>query len=380
MHSNDSVRRSAVLATIFLVLAPLAWGSGTREHTSSEVSHEEHAHEMVIPHIDSLNLGSGESLQVAASTSIIADVVRQVAGDRVDMITLTPLGQNPHSYEAPPRVMAQVERAHVVFVNGLNFEEGLMDSISRVATGYVVPVSAGVRVISGDDHDHDHDDLHDDDHDDHYDHDHDDHYDHDHDDPHDDDHDDHYDHDHDHSAGDPHFWFSPLNVIVWTENIARVLGEADPRNRSFYETNATAYVSELRALHEEIRARIAEIPHGDRRLVMDHVALSYYAREYDLHVAGAIIPNVTDQVEPSARHLAALTEVIRDDDIRAILVGGTASRGLRNLVRAVADEVGREIAIAEILTESLAPQGSPGDTYLDFMRYNTAEIVNALKR
>ena len=356
MHSNDSVRRSAVLATIFLVLAPLAWGSGTREHTSSEVSHEEHAHEMVIPHIDSLNLGSGESLQVAASTSIIADVVRQVAGDRVDMITLTPLGQNPHSYEAPPRVMAQVERAHVVFVNGLNFEEGLMDSISRVATGYVVPVSAGVRVISGDDHDHDHDDLHDDDHD------------------------DHYDHDHDHSAGDPHFWFSPLNVIVWTENIARVLGEADPRNRSFYETNATAYVSELRALHEEIRARIAEIPHGDRRLVMDHVALSYYAREYDLHVAGAIIPNVTDQVEPSARHLAALTEVIRDDDTRAILVGGTASRGLRNLVRAVADEVGREIAIAEILTGSLAPQGSPGDTYLDFMRYNTAEIVNALKR
>ncbi|MFP4331126.1 MAG: metal ABC transporter substrate-binding protein, partial [Spirochaetaceae bacterium] len=221
----------------------------------------------------------------------------------------------------------------------------------NVAGPYVVPVSVGITILGGD---HDHDD-----------HDHDDHD---------------HDHDHDHAAGDPHFWFDPTNVILWAENIAEALRAADPANSSIYEANRDAYIAELEALDLEIRQQVSSIPRNRRKLVVDHVALTYFADEYGFEIIGEVIPSVSDQAEPSARHIARLAEVIREEDASAIVVGGTAGRGLRNLVDAVVEEVGREVAIVEILTGSLAPEGSRGDSYLEFARYNTEQIVSALGR
>ena len=329
------------------------------DHHHDDHHHDDHHHDgvMAIPHISPVSLGAGERLRVIASTSIIGDVVGQVAGTAADVTVLMPIGQNPHAYQPTPRAMGQVERGHVVFVNGLDLEEGLMDAIDRIATGYVVPVSAGITVLGVDD-----------DHDDHHDHDHDDH------------HDDHHDHDHDHAHGDPHFWFSPRNVIVWTENIAHALSHADPANNETYRANAAAYIAELEALDLEIRTKVNRIPRAERKLVADHVALTYFAADYGFEIIGEVVPGTSDQVEPSARHIADLSRAVRDQDIRAIFVGGTANRGLRNLVQTVAAETGRDIHIGEILTGSLTPAGSRGDTYLDFMRYNAEQITGALAR
>ncbi len=343
---NVMMKKSIVFIFAMLLVFSVAavWAGGTDES-------EEHHHEgeMTLPHIDAIDLGSEESLRVIASTSIVGDVVKQVAGTAAKVEVLMGLGQNPHAYEPTPRDMAKVEDAHVVFVNGLDLEEGLMDTIESVAGTYIVPVSAGIAVLGGaDEHEEEHDDEDED--------------------------------DHHHVTGDPHFWFDPTNVIVWTRNIAEALSEADPSNGSTYQANGDAFVAELEALDREIRQQVAAIPVDKRKLVVDHVALTYFADEYGFEIIGEVIPSVTDQTEPSARHIAELARVVQDEEVAAIFIGGTAGRGLRNLVHSVTKEVKSEIQIVELLTGSLAPQGSRGDSYLDFVRFNTGKIVSALTR
>jgi len=398
MSSVYTRRGLLLLFALFLVFAiGPAWaggaqesdGSEAEEHHHEEPSHEEdhdhhdehddhdhgdhddddhdhdHDGEMSMPHIEPAELGAGESLRVVASTSIVGDVVRQVAGSAATVDVLMAVGQNPHAYEPTPRAIANLEDSHIAFVNGLDLEEALMDSIETVAESDVVPVSAGISVLGADDHDHDDHHHESDDHEEEH---HEEHEEHGHD----------HEHDHDHAGGDPHFWFDPTNVIIWTENIAEALSEADPSNTAMYEANRDAYIAELEALDLDIRQQVSSIPRNRRKLVVDHVALTYFADEYGFEITGEVIPSVSDQSEPSARHIAQLAEVIREEEVPAIVIGGTASTGLRDLVSAVAEEVGREIEIVEILTGSLAPEGSRGDTYLAFVRFNTEQIVSAL--
>ena len=377
MRGIDVRKGLLLLFTLLLVFAigPL-WARGgaeTNETVSEEHHEEEHDHdedhegdhdgdhdhdhdddhegEMAIPHIEAADLAAGASLRVVASTSIVGDVVGRIAGSAATVEVLMPRGQNPHAWEPTPRAIASVEDSYVAFVNGLDLEEALLETMENVAGTYVVPVSAGIAVLEGgdhDDHDHDHDDAED------------------------------HDHDHDHAGGDPHFWFDPTNVIIWAENIAEALSEADPANHELYEANRDAYIAELESLDLDVRNQVASIPRNRRKLVVDHVSLTYFAEEYGFEIIGEVIPAISDQAEPSAQHIAELAEVIRDEDVAAIIIGGTAGRGLRNLVDSVAEEVGRDVEIVEILTGSLAPAGSRGDTYLDFIRYNTEQIVAGL--
>ncbi len=355
---TSKVSRGLVLGLVLLMAlfaGASAWAGGGQEavddHHDDDHHHDDHDdHDdhgaMSLPHIDPVDLGVGERLVVVATTSIVGDVVENIAGDAAEVTVLMARGQNPHGYEPTPRVIATMNDAHIVFVNGLDLEEQLMEALEGMDAGYVVPVSAGIEPRDGGHHDDDHDD----------------------------------EEGHDHAEGDPHFWFDPTNVIVWAENIAEALGEADPGNHEVYEANADAYIAELEAIDREIRARVAEIPRSRRKLVVDHAALGYFADEYGFEIVGAVIPATTDQAEPSAQDIANLVEVIREEDVRAIFVGGTAGRGLRNLVDTVAEEVGRDLPVVELLTGSLAPEGSRGDTYLEFARYNAEAIIGGLSR
>ncbi len=332
------------------------------DHEAEDHDHDDdhdHEHADGIPHIEPIDLASGEKLQVIATTNIVGDVVRQVAGDALDLTVMIGLGQNPHSYQPTPSAMRTAETAHIAFTNGLELEENLLDDLEAVATGYIVPVSAGIEPIEGG---HDHDDDHDHEGEDH---------------DHDEegvDHDDHV-----HAAGDPHVWTDPNNAIVWVENIVEVLSEADPANADGYRSRGDDYISELEEIDIFIRQAIREVPRSRRKIVVDHQAFNYFAEEYGLEVVGAIIPNTTDTAEPSAREIASVVELIRAEDVGVIFVGRTASRGLTQLAEAVAEESGRPVRIVSTLTGSLAPEGEPGDTYLGFLRYNAEQIVAGLR-
>lgn len=349
------------LQTVLVLLAApiLAWAGGAAESSADDHDgHDDDDHGAIeaqaLPEVGRL-VDEGERLNLVASTTIVGDVLGNVAGDAADITVLMNVGQNPHSYEPQPSDLRELERADLVFTNGFGLETDLLDDVDRMAGGPVVPVSAGVEPIEGDHDDDDHDDDHDAE----------------------DDHDDHDDHGHDHAV-DPHVWMDPNNVLVWVDNMESILGSADPANAAIYEANASRYREELRELDRYIRREVESIPSSRRKLVLDHESFSYFADEYDFETVGTIVPGTSDRAEPSAQEVARLVEVIREEDVRTILVGRTASRSMERLAQTVADEVGRPIEILPTLTGSLSAPGERGDTYLDFVRYNVEQILTGL--
>ncbi|MCL4252773.1 MAG: zinc ABC transporter substrate-binding protein [Anaerolineae bacterium] len=331
-------------------------------------------------------------LKVVATTSLIADVAQNVGGDLVDVTAIIPAGSDVHGYIATPQDIALIADADIVLVNGLGMEEGLLEILEENAPNAVI-VSLGINVLSSDDDDDD-DDNHDDepvsteeadhdDDDDHHEADYlgiygvdvecDDHHE-------DDDHekayigrnDDDDDHDDDHGACDPHVWQNPLNVMVWAENISYAFSEADGANMTVYAANLIRYSDELIALDSEIRDLINEIPEENRVIVTNHNFLAYFAAEYGFEVVGTVIPSASSMAQVAPRDIAELVEDIREEGVRAIFAEYAVST---DIAQTVADEVGYEVTVVRLYSDSLGEAG----TYLDFIRYNVTAIVNALK-
>ena len=306
------------------------------------------------------------SLKVVATTSIVGDVVAHVLQDKGELTVLMPVGQNPHSYDPAPRDIAAMESADIVFVNGFELEEQLIPVLEGLDGPLVVEVSHGLTPRDAGDEHHDEDEHHheEDGEDEHH---------HEEEGEHDD------DHDHEHAAGDPHFWFSPINVMHWVHEIEETLSDVDPANTVTYEKAAEDYEDQLEALDTEIRKLIDTVPQDDRKLVVDHAALGYFADEYGFTILGNILPSFSTQSEPSPREIADVIETIEEYDVRAIFVGGTASQSIMEMAEAVAGETDRPLPIVSILTGSLTASGR-GSDYIDFVRYNTEQIIGALAR
>jgi ABC-type Zn uptake system ZnuABC Zn-binding protein ZnuA len=179
---------------------------------------------------------------------------------------------------------------------------------------------------------------------------------------------------HEHAVGDPHTWMNPNNVILWVQNIAAALAQADPANATAYQENAAAYTAELQALDEWICQQVAQISPERRKLVTDHASLGYFADEYGFEQVGLVIPSLSTSAAPSAQELAALQDAIRQENVRAILVGMTVNP---TLAAQVAADTGVQLIF--VYTGSLSAAGEEADNYLAFMRYNVTAIVNALK-
>ena len=156
------------------------------------------------------------------------------------------------------------------------------------------------------------------------------------------------------------------------------LSLADPAHDAEYRDAAASYINRLKALDEEIRLDISTLEPDQRKMVTDHSSFDYFARDYGFEISGKVISSSNDQAEPSARDIAALSNLVEKENIKAIFVGGTAGEELKKLAASVAAESGKNLPVVELLAGSLAPAGKRGDTYLDFVRYDTGLIVGAL--
>jgi len=276
---------------------------------------------------------AADRIPVVATTSILADVVSRVGGDRVDVTSLVPPGANEHEYQPSPRDIAAVTDAALVFEVGLGLEE-FMETIILNAGTQIEPVtvSEGITTLEfsggGDEH----------------------------------------------FSADPHVWMDPANVIIWARNIAAALSAYDPDHQDTYSANSAAYITELEALDAWITQQTAIIPQENRQIVTDHMLFGYFAEKYGFTVVGAIIPSYSSGAEPSARELAELEDSIRQLDVKVILVGNTVNPSLASRI---ADDTG--IRLVQFYTGSLSEADGPASTYLDYMRYNVNTIVDALE-
>lgn len=367
MDKIQKFRRAGVILALLSAVTMALSAAGEREA-------DHHDEEESIPQISLIPLESGEKLRVVATTTIVGDVVRNVGQDGIALEVLIGPGQDPHSYKPTSSAMAKLESAHIVFTNGFGLEEGLLDLIESNAKGYVVPISAGIDPVVGHDdhgdHDEDHDQDHDDDHD----------GDEDHEDDHDDEdgHDDHEDN-HEHGPLDPHVWFDPTNVLVWIENVEHVLSEANPALKAIFAKNAEGYSQQVMELDRFIRDRSSELEPELRRFAVDHQVFTYFTDEYGFEIEGFVIPAGTTTADVSARQIADLVEELKEHSTSVVVIGETAGKALRNTANAVVRELGDSARVVELLTGSLTGPDGPGDTYIEYMRYNVEQLISALK-
>ena len=266
--------------------------------------------------------------KVMAVESFLADIAQNVAGERLRVETLMPLGVDPHAFEPTPQDVARVGAANVLIVNGAGYEYWL-DKVLENAGGQRQVIEASAGLASRDSG----------------------------------------------QAVDPHFWLDPTNVVRYVENIRDGLSAADPAGKETYAANAAAYIARLNELDGWIKGEIEQIPPARRLLVTNHESLGYFADRYGLKIVGAVVPSVTTEASPSAQQLAALADQIRSSGAPAVFLETGANA---QLAQQLHDETGITV-VTDIAAESLTEPDGKAPTYLEMMRYNTEQIVAALK-
>ena len=314
-----------------------------------------------------------DPIPVVATFSILGDMVERIGGEHIALTTLVGPDGDAHVYQPTPKAARSVAEADVLFLNGLDFE-GWLERLAEAASfdGAMVVATNGVVPIAFDDHD---DEKHDD-HDDHDDEKHDDHDDHD-----DEKHDDHDDHDdekhddhagHDHGAFDPHAWHSLENAVIYANNIAAGLAQADPENAGDYYANRAAFVAEVETLSADIEAMMKSLPADKRTVVTPHDAFGYFAATYDLTFVAP--QGMSTESEVSAGDVAALITQIRDESISAVFIESITDN---RMMEQIANETGATIG-GTLYSDALSVKSGPASTYLDMMRHNATTLSDAL--
>lgn len=298
---------------------------------------------------------SESGLKVVAVESFIADMAQNVAGDRLKIDTLIPLGVDPHSFELTPADVSKIADADVLIVNGTGFEEWLQETMQNSGSkALVIEASLGLDVRTpteleldeheGEEHEGE-------------------------------DHEEEGQEGHHHAEGDPHFWLDPVNAQIYVENIRQGLTQVDPKGEQVYAANAEAYTGKLEELDRWISDQTSQIPQDKRLLVTNHESFGYFADRYEFKVIGAIIPSVTTGATPTAQELAGLTDHIKQYGAPAIFLETGSNPQLANQL---AEELHIKV-VEDLYTHSLSENGGEAPDYISMMRWNTMKIVEALQ-
>jgi zinc/manganese transport system substrate-binding protein len=322
---------------------------------------------------DGASAGAGEDggrLQVIASISILADMVRQVGGDKVQVTPFVGADADAHTFEPAPTDAKALGQAQVLVINGMDFEFWLPRLLAASAfKGREVVATQGItpRRLMQDAHGHEHDqnEGHDHDHGDHG---------HKHEDGHGIHHADSHKHDHHHHGEfDPHAWQDLGNAVIYVRNIAQGLGAADPANQAYYAQRATDYETKIKTLDQTLKQAFKEVPKADRKVITQHDAFGYFAQAYGIELISAV--GISSAAEPSAKEVAAIIAQAREHGIKGIFVENISNP---RLVRQIAKESGARLG-GTLYSDALAKAGHPADTYLGMMGWNAKQLLDVLK-
>ena len=271
-----------------------------------------------------------DKLKVVATFSILADLVKNVGGDRVAVTALVGPNGDAHVYQPSPGDAKTLADARLVFANGLGFE-GWMNRLVKASgtKAQTVVATKGVKPRKAAD-------------------------------------------EHGHGEADPHAWQSVANAKIYVANIRDALGVADPAGKSTYEANANAYLAKLDALDTEVRAAIDKIPSDRRKIITTHDAFGYFAAAYSVTF---IAPQgVSTESEVSAKDVAKIITQIRKQKIPAVFLENITDE---RLLQRIGAESGARIG-GTLYSDALTDEKGPAPTYLDMMRHNVKQISTAL--
>jgi ABC-type Zn uptake system ZnuABC Zn-binding protein ZnuA len=275
--------------------------------------------------------------RVAATVAPVADVVRQVVGDRATVVGLIPDGVDSHTFEPSPSTVKTLATADVLFLNGLHLEESTLAQARAALPEGAPVVPLGDLVLDPQQYA--------------------------------------FDFSFPQRDGDPnpHVWMDPTMVRRWSEIVRDTMSRLDPPGADRYAANQARFASVVDELDQAIAASVASIPLPARKLVTYHDSFAYFSRRYGVPVVAAVQPS--DFSEPSPRELQALVEQIRAERVPAVF-------GSEVFPSKVIEEVARESGarFVDDLRDDVLP-GRPGDpqhTYAGMLVHDVAVITEAL--
>lgn len=312
------VRHAAVLVSALVMALPFAAACGSGQSATTD---------------------AGGRLRVVATTTQVADFVRNVGGVHVHVTQLLKPNVDPHDFEPAPADLQAINKAMLVVENGVGLESWLDDTIEAAGfDGTTVDASKGVTLHEGGAEEAGHE----------------------------------------HGEKDPHIWQDPRNAKTMAATIAAALQRADPSHRAEYRANLTRYEGRLDRLDADIAKQISSIPAAQRRLVTNHDAFGYYVRRYDLTFVGSIIPSFDTSAELSGKELDTLVGEIRAQHVRAVFSEASLPP---KTAETIGDRAGVTVVAGDhaLYGDTLGPAGSDAATYIAMMEHNTETIVGALR-
>jgi manganese/zinc/iron transport system substrate-binding protein len=278
-------------------------------------------------------------LRVVATTSIVGDLVRGIAGDAVQLEALMGAGVDPHLYKPSAGDVRKMAAAQLIVYNGLHLEGKMTEVLAEIGTRGVetlavaecVPVDRLLPVEGFE------------------------------------------------TMHDPHVWF---DVMLWREAaicLREALVRIDPANAEVYGTRGRAFAGDLERLDGWVREKVATLPEDRRILVTAHDAFSYFGRAYGIEVRGLL--GVSTAAEAGTSDVQKLAAFIADRQLPAVFVESSVPpRFIEALTEAVAAKGGAVAIGGSLYSDALGSPGSPAGTYFGTVKSNVETIVGALSK
>jgi ABC-type Zn uptake system ZnuABC Zn-binding protein ZnuA len=275
---------------------------------------------------------SPRDVTVVTTTSVFADMVARVGGDRVTVHSLVPRGADVHTFDPAPADAQAISNAKLIVMNGLGLDDWLTGVIEDAGTSDTPLVKLAesipaAELIASDPAEG--------------------------------------------GASNPHLWMAVKYARAYAGQIAAQLGQVDPAGKATFDANLAAYDAELADLDTWIRAQFAPLSPESRRIVSFHDAFPYFAREYGLEIVGVVVP--APGQEPSAGEIAALIQAIRSSHVKAVL---SEAQFDDRLVQMIAAETGAKV-VSHLYDDSLG--SPPVDSYIGLMKWDTDQLTAALQ-
>jgi zinc/manganese transport system substrate-binding protein len=271
-------------------------------------------------------------IKVVATFSILGDLVKNVGGDRVEIMTLVGPDGDAHAFSPSPADAKMLAAAKLVVVNGLGFEGWIARLVNASGTkASTVVASKGIASRKMEDEDHP-----------------------------------------GKTQIDPHAWQSIANARVYVANIRDGLSKADPAGKDIYAANAKAYLAKLIVLEREVRAAVNKIPADRRKIITSHDAFGYFGAAYRVEF---IAPEgVSTESAASAKDVARIIAQIRKQKIPAVFLENVSDP---RLMQQIARETGARIG-GRLYSDALSGPGGSAGSYIDMMRHNVRTLSAAL--
>ena len=284
------------------------------------------------------NSNTSEKLKVVATNSIIADITKNIAGDKIDLHSIVPVGQDPHEYEPLPDDVKKTSQANLIFYNGINLETGgnawftkLVQNAKKEENKDYYAVSDGVEVI-------------------------------------------YLEGQNEKGKEDPHAWLNLENGMIYAKNIAKQLSAKDPKNKDFYEANLKNYLEKLETLDKEAKQKFNNIPKEKKMIVTSEGCFKYFSKAYN--VPSAYIWEINTEEEGTPDQIKTLVEKLRKTKVPSLFVESSVDE---RPMQTVSKDTNIPI-FEKIFTDSVAEPGKNGDSYYNMMKWNLDKIAEGLSK